>query len=91
MFILVDHVQRNVLSHKLCKLRRRENKRGEPYGMGVSLLQPPETIWGYDWLSSAYGEAPSASWQRLFDRIMALFPGADDREIARLVGRRPRD
>ena len=71
--------------------RRRENKRGEPYGMGVSVLQPPETLWGYDLLSSAYGEAPSASWQRLFDRVRAICPGADDREIGQLVGKRPGD
>lgn len=27
---------------------RRENKRGEEYGMPVSILLPPETIWGYE-------------------------------------------
>ncbi len=68
--------------------RRRENKRGEPYGMAVSVMQTPESIWGYGTLSAAYGEAPADSWQRIFDRVKALFP-ADDEAVARLIGRRP--
>lgn len=68
--------------------RRRENKRGEPYGMAVSVMQTPESIWGYDTLSAAYGEAPADSWQRIFDHVKARFP-APDGEIAKLIGRRP--
>ena len=68
--------------------RRRENKRGEEYGMAVSVLQTPESIWGYETLSAAYGEDPADSWQRIYDHVRARFP-ADDAAIRRLVGRRP--
>lgn len=68
--------------------RRRENKRGEPYGMAVSLMQTPESIWGYETLSAAYDEDPADSWQRLFDHVKARFP-APDEAIVRLIGKRP--
>lgn len=69
--------------------RRRENKRGEAYGMAVSLLQPPETVWGYGTLSAAYDEDPADSWRRICGRIRELCPGADEREIVKLAGKRP--
>lgn len=69
--------------------RRRENKRGEPYGMAVSLMETPEGIWGYETLSAAYDEDPAASWQRIFDHVKARFPAADDEAVARLIGKRP--
>ena len=68
--------------------RRRENKRGEAYGMAVSVLQAPETIWGYEALSAAYREDPADSWQRIYDHVKARFP-ADEAAILRLIGRRP--
>ena len=68
--------------------RRRENKRGEAYGMAVSVLQAPETIWGYETLSAAYREDPADSWQSIYDHVKARFP-ADETAILRLIGRRP--
>lgn len=69
--------------------RRRTNKRGSAYGMPVSVLMAPETIWGYDLLSSAYGEDPAQSWQRIYDRARTLFPQAGEAEVVRLIGKRP--
>ena len=37
--------------------RRRKNKKGGEYGMPVSILQPPEAVWGYETVASAYKEA----------------------------------
>lgn len=68
--------------------RRRRNKRGAEYGMAVSELMAPESIWGYDLLSAAYDEEPAQSWQRLFDNVKARFPAPDD-AIVRLIGKRP--
>ena len=68
--------------------RRRRNRAGEAYGMAVSELMAPETLWGYDRLTAAYGEEPLASWQRVFDRVKTLFPAADT-DILRLIGRPP--
>ena len=69
--------------------RRRQNKRGEDYGMAVSVLMTPESIWGYPLLSSAYGEEPAASWDRIFAQVRRLYPGAAEADVVKLIGRRP--
>ena len=69
--------------------RRRENRRGGAYGMPVSVLATPESLWGYEKLSSAYGEEPADSWSRLYDHIRAQYPQADDAAVRRLAGRLP--
>ncbi|MBQ3424359.1 MAG: hypothetical protein IJH38_04085 [Clostridia bacterium] len=71
--------------------RRRQNKRGEAYGMAVSLLMAPESIWGYEWMSSGYTEAPAQSWQRIFDQVRRLYPKAEARDIVKLIGKCPRE
>ena len=70
---------------------RRENKRGEEYGMSVSILLPPETIWGYETVTAAYDEKPSESWQRLINRVEELYPNADRQDIIRLIGKEPEE
>ena len=72
----------------ISSFRRRRNRAGEAYGMAVSELMAPETLWGYDRLTAAYGEAPITSWQRVFDRVKTQFPAADA-DITRLIGRPP--
>ena len=69
--------------------RRRTNKKGAEYGMSVSVLFPPETIWGYDLVTAAYGEEPDVSWQRIFDRVKELYPGAEDAAVIGLIGKKP--
>ena len=71
--------------------RRRENRRGKPYGMPVSILLPPESIWGYDTVTAAYIEEPKASWKRLLDRVRELYPHADREAVIRLIGREPEE
>jgi len=68
---------------------RRVNKKGDEYGMAVSVLLPPEALWGYDAVSAAYSEAPRESWERIVNRISELYPGADETEIIRLIGKAP--
>ena len=57
--------------------------------MAVSLLLPPETVWGYDTVTSAYSETPYESWERLTGRIRSLYPDADQKEIEKLIGKAP--
>ena len=71
--------------------RRRENRRGKAYGMPVSILLPPESIWGYDMVTAAYTEEPKASWKRLLDRVRELYPHADREAVIRLIGREPEE
>lgn len=69
--------------------RRRKNKRGEEYGMAVSVLLPPESIWGYDIVTAAYSESPKKSWKRQINRVKELYPDADDQKIIHLLGKEP--
>ena len=70
--------------------RRRKNKRGDEYGMAVSIMFPPETVWGYDLVTSAYKETPHDSWERIINRVKEKFPGSDEENIIRLIGKEPR-
>lgn len=69
--------------------RRRQNKKGMEYGMPVSVIMTPESIWGYELMSSAYGEEPGQSWQRIYDHTREMYPGAEEHSIIKLIGKRP--
>ncbi len=68
---------------------RRTNKRGEEYGMPVSVMLPPEAVWGYEAVTKAYDESPAVSYDRITGRIKDMFPGADDPAITKMIGKRP--
>ncbi len=65
---------------------RRTNKRGGEYGMPVSVLLPPEAVWGYETVTAAYAEKPEESWQRIISRVKENYPAADEKDIIRLIG-----
>lgn len=69
--------------------RRRINKKGSEYGMAVSVLTTPESIWGYDRVASAYGESPHESWKRIVDSVKTLYPNAKMSDITKLIGKEP--
>ena len=71
--------------------KRRKNKKGQEYGMAVSVMLPPEKLWGYDRITSAYKEKPSESWRRILDHVKKLYPDADEKDIVRLIGKRPEE
>ena len=71
--------------------RMRVNKRGEQYGMSVSVMFPPETVWGYKAVTSAYGETPTESYERIASHLRELFPDADDDGVTALIGVPPRE
>ncbi len=73
----------------IADFHRRTNKRGEEYGMPVSVMLPPEAIWGYEEVTSAYNEKPRESWQRLIDHVMDMYPQADEKAVIRLIGKEP--
>lgn len=68
---------------------KRKNNNGAEYGMPVSVLMPPEAIWGYDVLTAAYTEEIHQSWLRICDRVNEMFPQAKQNEIIRLIGKEP--
>ena len=61
--------------------RRRINKNGMEYGWPISVYSTPETLWGYDHISSAYHIAPEESKAKIIQRLKDNFPEAADREI----------
>lgn len=69
--------------------KRRVSKKGEAYGMPVSIMLPPEVVWGYDMVTSAYAEKPAESWQRLYDHVKEMYEEADDEAIVKLIGKKP--
>lgn len=75
----------------ISEFRRRKNKRGNVYGMPVSILLPPEKLWGYDRVTAAYSEKPSQSWERMINHVKKLYPDSEEKEIIRLIGKKPED
>ena len=68
---------------------RRRNKQGDEYGMTVSIPLTPEAMWGYDRVTAAYSEPPAKSWDRITEHVKSLYPDAPEREIEKLIGKRP--
>ena len=66
--------------------RRRVSKKGEEYGMPVSIMLPPEAVWGYETVTSAYEEKPEESRRRIFDHVKLMYEEAADKDISRLIG-----
>ncbi len=67
------------------EFRRKRNKRGIEYGMPVSVYAKPETLWGYEMVSSAYREDPQKSWECIVERVKSAFPLADEGQIKKLM------
>ncbi len=57
-----------------------------PYGWGVAEYAAPETLFGADFVASAYRTPPEISKARMFAHLRALLPQASAEEIAALLG-----
>ena len=68
---------------------RRKNKKGGEYGMPVSVMLPPEAVWGYEHITSRYSEDPKESWEALIGHTQVLFPQADEADIIGIIGKAP--
>jgi hypothetical protein len=69
----------------LCDFRQRKNKKGESYGWAIAVYSTPEHLWGYDYVTSAYKEDPAKSRSRIIERIMEIYPSANEGQIQKLV------
>lgn len=56
----------------------RTSKKGSEYGMRIAIMTTPESLWGYDLVSSAYSEAPTQSFERLVSRMKTVCPDTDE-------------
>ena len=66
--------------------RRRVNKKGGEYGWHIAVLTAPESIWGYETVTSDYAEDPRDSRQRIIDHISGIYPDADEHDILAVLG-----
>ena len=65
--------------------RCRLNKRGEPYGWSIAVYAAPESIWGYDAVTSAYSESPEDSAERIRAHLLRVCPEANEAQIRKLL------
>lgn len=66
--------------------KQRKNKKGEDYGWAIAVYSTPEHLWGYDYVTSAYQEEPAESWNRIVERMKAVYPDAAEAQIRRMAG-----
>lgn len=86
--VLTDLQMRTYLI--LGDFRQRVNRAGLPYGWHLSLVQTPETKWGYPAISAAYKRAPKASYDRITAQVLQGFPHAAVDALQKLIGRSPK-
>jgi hypothetical protein len=65
--------------------RRKKNKKGQEYGMPVSIYVRPEELWGYNYIASSYAENPEVSGRRIYEQVMRLFPGGNEKQLHGLL------
>ena len=66
--------------------RQRRNKKGEFYGWPIAVYTKPEVLWGYEHVTSAYGEAAADSAKRIVDYLKEIYPIATAEQVRKVVG-----
>lgn len=65
--------------------RQRLNKKGFPFGWHVSVYATPESLWGRDFVTSAYDVKPSKIKEKILSRARSLFPEASEQALTDLL------
>jgi len=60
-----------------------EDKQGQPYGWGWSLLTLPEQLYGREACQTDC--SPEESYQRLMDKLRSVLPDATDKQLERIL------
>ena len=61
---------------------------GSPYGFGLARYAVPETYFGKDFTDKVYEREPEESGREIEDYLKKLLPGADKKDIQRVLGKR---
>ena len=69
-------------------LRQRLNKKGLPYGWPISVYATPESLWGYEHVTSAYSTEPLHSRELVYRQVLKNFPAATEAELNSVLGRK---
>ena len=65
--------------------RRRKNKKGQEYGMAVTVYATPECLFGADLVTSFYAEDPEDSYRRILSHVLTLYPDTNEAEIKQVI------
>lgn len=65
--------------------RQRLNKKGLPYGWAIAVYATPESIWGSDFVTSAYCEEPEESRGRIVSLIGSRHPELSEKDILKAL------
>ncbi|SFR85439.1 hypothetical protein [[Clostridium] aminophilum] len=68
------------------EFRQRVNRKGGFYGWPIAIYAKPESVWGYDHVTSRYCEEPAESGKAILQHIIELYPDADERLTRKLIG-----
>ena len=63
-----------------------QDKYGKPYGWGVAKYTTPEALFGYDFVTSAYGREQEESRARIIAHLESILPGVNEKQILKLIG-----
>ena len=66
--------------------RQRRNKKGELYGWPIAIYTKPETLWGYDHVTSAYRESSADSGARIAEHMKDIYPIATSAQMKKVLG-----
>lgn len=66
--------------------RQRTNKRGLAYGWPISVYTTPETLWGYEYVTSAYAVDPTESKALIYQQVLQHFPAAETANWKAVLG-----
>ena len=66
--------------------RQRRNKKGELYGWPIAIYTKPETLWGYDHVTSAYKESSADSGARIAEHMKDIYPIATSAHMKKVLG-----
>ena len=63
------------------------DKNGNEYGWGVAEYATPEQFLGAAFTEEVYARTPEESYERLLDHLRKILPGADEKDIRKLLKR----
>ena len=63
------------------KFQQKKNKKGQPYGWHIAVMETPETKWGREHVASSYSEDPAESWNKITARMKQFYPDTDDKQL----------
>ena len=62
------------------------DKKGNEYGWGVAEYATPEQFLGAEFTEQVYARTPQESYERIWEHMKKILPGAEEKDIRKLLG-----